>query len=145
MYTAEFAWFEIDLPDRAELEAHVASPSPLFSNMRVGTRWHVRLGRFEIVASLDPVDGLHDLSRRAFEAREPGLTAKPVSTNGVPGMRYGDYGRAEGRIEQWYTLNGLTLALSLRPASGERTEPTADERAEHDALFASVRRIATPE
>ncbi|MGB3455161.1 MAG: hypothetical protein WBG08_11395 [Litorimonas sp.] len=139
MYTAELAWFELDLPDHVSLEAHVASPSPLFSNMRVGTRWTADLGRFRLYAAIDAVDGMDDFSRAAFEAGKP---ADPLTVNGVPGLRTGGYATDRSRTAWRFSLNGLTLALTLESESGQTLTPTDAERAEHAAIIGSVRRVS---
>ncbi|WP_298915552.1 hypothetical protein [uncultured Algimonas sp.] len=138
MFTLELAWFELDLPDQAQVKAEVAAPSPLFSNMRVGTVWRIGLGRFEMTAALDAVRGLHDLSREAFDA---GNRATEFDAGGLPGLRVGGYDRDDSRTDWWFSLNGLTLALTLRATSAGAIVPTEAECRDHAAIIRSVRRV----
>lgn len=139
MYTLELAWFELDMPDTVTVQADVSAPSPLFSNTRIGTQWRFNLGRFVMTAALDPVQGLQDLSRRAHD---DGVAAEAIASNSVPGIRVGGYEGGRTQIDWWFSLNGLTLALSLRAKSGGQIPPTDAERRDHTQIIGSVRRLS---
>ncbi|MEM7729525.1 MAG: hypothetical protein AAF311_09650 [Pseudomonadota bacterium] len=139
MYTLELAWFDIDVPDSARIDADVSSPSPLFSNMRAGTHWRIDLGRFVLIAALDPVRGLQDLSRDGYDRAEP---AEHMTVNDVPGLRIGGYDSDRSQTDWAFTINGLMLVLTLRSQSGDRLQPSDTERREHAAIVSSVRRVS---
>lgn len=141
MFTAEIAWFELDLPDHASVEATVASPNPLFPDNRVTTRWTASLERFELGIQLSATQDLAHISRTAFDSNEPGLTAQPFNQNGIPALKFGAYDRTRTRIDWAFHMHGLTLLLDLTASGFARTLPTESERAEHEAIIASVRRI----
>ena len=143
MFTVELAWFEFDLPDHASVEASVSSPNPLFPNNRVTTRWTASLERFELGFQLSATQDLSHISRHAFDSNEPGLFAQPFDQNGIPALRFGAYDRTRSRIDWAFHLHGLTLMLDLTASGFARTLPTDEERAEHDAIIASVRRISS--
>lgn len=142
MFTVELAWFEFDLPDHATVEATVASPNPLFPDNRVTTRWTAALERFQLGFQLSATQDLTHISRAAFESNEPGLAAKPFNQNGIPGLKFGAYDRTRTRIDWSFHLQGLSLMLDLTASGYARTIPTEEERAEHEAIIASVRRVS---
>lgn len=142
MFTVELAWFEFDLPDHATVEATVASPNPLFPDNRVTTRWTAALERFQLGFQLSATQDLTHISRAAFESNEPGLAAKPFNQNGIPGLKFGAYDRTRTRIDWSFHLQGLSLMLDLTASGYARTLPTEEERAEHEAIIASVRRVS---
>ena len=142
MFTVELAWFEFDLPDHATVEATVASPNPLFPDNRVTTRWTAALERFQLGFQLSATQDLIHISRAAFESNEPGLAAKPFNQNGIPGLKFGAYDRTRTRIDWSFHLQGLSLMLDLTASGYARTIPTEKERAEHEAIIASVRRVS---
>ena len=142
MFTVELAWFEFDLPDHATVEATVASPNPLFPDNRVTTRWTAALERFQLGFQLSATQDLTHISRAAFESNEPGLAAKPFNQNGIPGLKFGAYDRTRTRIDWSFHLQGLSLMLDLTASGYARTIPTEKERAEHEAIIASVRRVS---
>lgn len=142
MFTVELAWFEFDLPDHASVEASVASPNPLFPDSRVTTRWTVSLDRFDLGVQLSATQDLAHISRTAFDANEPGLTAQPFNQNGIPALRFGAYDRTRSRIDWAFHLLGLTLMFDLTASGFARTLPTETERTEHAAIIASVRRVS---
>ncbi|MEL6687974.1 MAG: hypothetical protein AAFP97_10175 [Pseudomonadota bacterium] len=141
MFSVELAWFEFDLPDHARVEATVASPNPLFPDSRVTTRWMASLDRFELGFQLSATQDLTHISRNAFDSDEPGLAAQPFNQNGIPALRFGAYDRTRSRIDWAFHLHGLTLMLDLTASGFARTLPTEAERAEHEAIIASVRRV----
>lgn len=139
MFTVEFAWFCLDLPDHASVEVSTTPPNPLFPDAPVTTCWTLSLERFELTAYLSATRDLTDLSRNIVD--DPTLIATPFNRNGIPGMRCGDYDRARTQIDWWYHLHGLTLSLTLTAKGYPHTEPTGAERAEHAAIIDSVRRV----
>ncbi len=140
MYTVEFAWFCLDLPDHATVEAYTSPPNPLFPDSRVTTRWVLSLERYEMTAHLSASRDLSELSRMASD--KTGLRAEPFNRNGIPGMRYGAYDLDRTQIEWWFYLHGLTLSLSLAAKGYPRTLPTEIERMEHETIIESVRRAS---
>ncbi len=141
MYTVEFAWFCLDLPDHATVQAHTSPPNLLFPDSRVTTRWVLSLERFEVTTHLSASRDLSELSRMAADRTD--LRAEPFNRNNIPGTRYGDYNLDRTQIEWWFYLHGLTLSLSLAAKGYPRTLPTQMERAEHDRIIESVRRAST--
>ncbi|MEM7671457.1 MAG: hypothetical protein AAF317_20435 [Pseudomonadota bacterium] len=139
MFTVEFAWFCLDLPDHATVEAFTSPPNPLFPESPVTTRWLLGLERYEITAHLSATRDLTELTRMA--ADQSGLQAEPFNRGGIPGMRYGAYERDRTQIDWWFYLHGLTLSLSLTAKTFPKTLPTEAERTEHRAIIDSVRRV----
>jgi hypothetical protein len=143
MFSVEIAWFEFDLPDHATITAETASPNPLFPDARVTTRWIVALDRYELTINLSATQDLSDFSRAAFDTAEKGLTVQPFNQAGIPAMRHGAYERDRTRIDWAFHLQGITLSFTLMSKGFARTLPTQGERAEHDAIIASVRQVNT--
>ena len=132
-YRFEVGPYWLTPPGHAVVAANIRGPAPSAYQV-ASTNWTVRLGRFQFFLHLD---ALHDPSylKTLIDWQTKGDVAlTSVSINGVT---YGGYGPNRTWIDWWLKKGDTMLCDCLQSVEFPRTEPNAEERAEHAAIIAS--------
>lgn len=139
-FRADIGPYSILLPGSATLDAKANRPPPE-AYQRALTQWIVGLGRFQIFVHLDAKYELGGL-KEFIEWQTRGDTfVKQLTVNGILGVRHGSYGPLRTWIDWWFKKGDTMICLCLQSVSFPVTEPSDDERAEHQQVIESLKFI----
>src|SRR5438046_113585 len=100
-FQVEIGPYWLLLPGDTSISADVTGPTPGAYQMAL-TKWVVLLGRFQFFIHLDPIRDLSGLKSFIDYTTKGDVTTPLITVNGVPGVRYGDYGPPRTWMDWWF-------------------------------------------
>jgi hypothetical protein len=139
-FSAEIGPYSILLPGDATLDSIVERPSPE-ADPRAFTRWIIELARYQVFVHLDARHELADLKDFIDFQTRSNVSVDALTISGIAGVSHGDYGPARTWIDWWFKRGDTMICLCLQSVIFPVTEPTPNERAEHQAIVNSLKFI----
>jgi len=100
--------------------------------------WQFDMGRFYFMIYLRPGE-LTGLKAEIDSQTKGDVSTPTLEVNGIPGVRFGDYGPPRTRIDWWLRKGETVLVMSLLSHELPVCKPMSNERQQHDTIIQSIK------